>query len=239
MAAPGVSPEAIPRAPQPVQIAQPVPASLPPPLTAPAVVLAVAQPLAAPAAQTAQPARRAPAAIQMTATRCKRLLERLIAKDYWDFSKGLPARGEVQAFDMLWRSLLDEDSGWVLNLENVLGQKQKDGEAFQGGQFLQSQRKIMREKWEETLGCTGDGGESAKARAARKWLDDRGCLQLCQQLFAGEKVRGRAAGKRARGASVATAIDLAQEAGAGTHVTGKLGEACSSSWGGKNIHPFK
>lgn len=36
-------------------------------------------------------------------------MKRLIAEDYrplWDYTKGLPVRGEVQAFDMLWMESL-------------------------------------------------------------------------------------------------------------------------------------
>lgn len=70
---------------------------------------------------------------------------------------GISARaslcGKVQAFDVMWRSLLDEDSVWELHAEILLGQKKEDGEAFHTGRFFChfSVRLIMIEKWAETL----------------------------------------------------------------------------------------
>eukprot|EP00327_Prymnesium_parvum_P011667 CAMPEP_0184376590 /NCGR_PEP_ID=MMETSP0007-20130409/1573_1 /TAXON_ID=97485 /ORGANISM="Prymnesium parvum, Strain Texoma1" /LENGTH=171 /DNA_ID=CAMNT_0026720187 /DNA_START=46 /DNA_END=561 /DNA_ORIENTATION=+ len=122
--------------------------------------VARAQPIVAlpPAPQADDPE---PPAVNMTTRKYQELMERLVAKDYWDFSKGMPPRGEVQAMEFLYQKLLSEDITWRINPLSSRGKAQAAGKPFQGGLFLQYLRGYIRKKWDTAQKvCTGQGGES-------------------------------------------------------------------------------
>lgn len=181
-----------------------------------------------------------PPANIMTSKKWQQFFNHLLAKDYWDFSKGLPARGELHLFDILWRKMDEEDPvGWKLNPLSSYGKKALAGKDFQGGAYLQYLRKFARAKWEATVGSTGSGCVTVKAASAHKWLEKHGILQLSQQLFAPEKVRGRAESHGTKRVS-AVPIDLTCEAG-GVQAPSKkpaFGLANFKTWGGSEVPIF-
>lgn len=142
----------------------------------------------------------------------------------------MPAGGEVKMFEYLHRKLIDEDSGWELNPESTYGQRQLQGEENQGGLFLQVTRRVIRTKWEATVGSTGSGGTTPKAANAHKWLESRGLIDLAQHLFSRDnKVRGRSQ----EDDEEPDTIDLTAEAGTcpGKRPATAFGRPNSKTWG--------
>mmetsp|Transcript_26103 Transcript_26103/g.39356 ORF Transcript_26103/g.39356 Transcript_26103/m.39356 type:complete len:242 (+) Transcript_26103:3-728(+) len=165
------------------------------------------------------PSQRRPVAVHMSPHKYQVLLRSLIDKNFWDYGNGQPPQGETQLLDILWQDLYKKDNSWRLLPESKFGEAQAKGKQFQGGAFLMDRRKFVRTKWEDagfrSKDRTVTGGDSTKQLNAKRWLVANGILELSQQLFSEERVRGRRADGEAHVGAGPTVerISLIREAG--------------------------
>ncbi|KAL3893440.1 MAG: hypothetical protein SGPRY_014235 [Prymnesium sp.] len=104
----------------------------------------------------------------MTAAKYLKLMKRLVDRDYYDFSKGLPPRGKKHVFNILYDKLYEEVAKAGRFIPTASSARRAPEQTSSGRRVSMYLRKLIRAKWElATTTCTGQGDKSAEQIAAQ------------------------------------------------------------------------